>query len=832
MTTKALVLWLVLIVVGTAWADTPPKARKPVNAGSIKDIKAYCIDFNWEKPYGRPKLARLGVFAKTDPATHLAWYRMLGVNVIQTFCVSTNGYAWYKNGFVPAQPGLKHDFLPEMVKLGHAEGMLVMGYFTIGSNPRWAALRPDLNYTADKDGKISGGYHVVYTDEYLDFLSKSIGDAVRKTGIDGFMIDWVWQPTRKPTNGKWIECEKKLYKQLMGEPYPGDDALTVRQELAYSRKAIDRCWKSIRKAAKEADPKCIVWITSNHMDHPHVVDSDMYRGADWLMNEIGDMGRIDKVKGMVGTHTRLITCMAAWTGVDATKVVPQALKAGVGLYGFSDPRGKDSRRLAALLARPVHGLKGDDRNIATLARAYHGVGLDTVRSEKGEWIKLPEPKKQPVANADSTKPNIVVITADDLAWTDYSFMGNIHVNTPHLSKLAASGVLFKRGYVPTAWSRSSLMTLATGRYAHQHGITVDDLVSYEGAFKKAPRPVSTIAGFETLPRLLKAQGYVSYQSGRWFEGRYADAGFTHGTAERGDLSYDKPGIGTGAVKACTDFIDMAAKEKKPFFLWYAPALPAFNHNGRLPTGMKVAPERIVENQKFIVGHGRGDIPRYYALIEWFDEHCGELIAHLEKKGLRDDTLIVYQSANGWVSIRRRGDYAPRSKGSPYDAGARSPIICSWPARLKPAVSECPVSSVDVVPTILAAAGAAPPEKALPGMNLLPVMEGKTRIADRAIFGEAYARDVASMGNPEAVLLKRWVIHKRHKLILSYDGEGSYAGSTRERASKDTGPELYDLVGDPFEHENLYGKLPKVYRSLRSRIDRWYPLKERKVAEQR
>ena len=760
-------------------ASKAPAARRK---GAVQDIKAYCIDFNWEKRYSRPVLARPGAFAHSDPATHLAWYRMLGVNVIQTFCVSTNGYAWYKNGFVPAQPGLKHDFLPEMVKLGHAEGMRVFGYFTIGANPRWAQLRPDQNYGGGKDGSISGGYHVVYTDAYLEFLSKSIADAVGRTGIDGFMIDWVWQPTREQTGGKWIECEKALYGQLMGEPYPGDDALTVRQELAYSRKAIDRCWKAIRKAAKEANPKCIVWITSNHMDHLHVVDSDMYRQADWLMNEVGDMGRIDKVKGMVGKQTRLITCMAAWTGVDATHVVPQALKAGIGLYGFSDPGGKDSRRLAALLARPVHGLKGDDRNIATLARAYHGVGLDTVRNEKGEWVRLPEPKEPPAAGAKSTRPNIVLIVADDLAWTDYSFTGNIHVNTPHLAKLAASGVLFKRGYVPTAWSRASLMTLATGRYAHEHGITVDDLVRYEGAFKKAPRPASTLGKFDTLGGLLKARGYVSHQSGRWYEGRYADAGFTHGTAERGDLSYDKPAIGPDAVKACTDFIDSAAKEGKPFFLWYAPALPAFNHNGRLRTGMYVAPKRIVENQKFIVGHGRGDIPRYYALIEWFDEHCGALIGHLEKKGLRDDTLIVYLSANGWVSIRRRGDYAPRSKGSAYDGGVRSPVIYSWPARLKPAVSNALVSSVDVAATILAAAGAPRPKKALPGVNLLPVLGGETDLEDRAVFGEAFARSIAGMENPQAVLLKRWVVHKRHKLILSYDGRGSLAGSTRGRAN--------------------------------------------------
>ncbi len=839
-TTTVIAMWLGVIMLGMVGIKTTHAA--PADAAKNKDIKAYCIDFNWEKPYrNRAKLARLGAFANSDPAAHFAWYKMLGVNVLQTFCVSTNGYAWYKNGFIPEQPGLKHDYLPEMVKLGHAEGMKVMGYFTIGANPRWAKLKPDQNYGEGKDGDLSGGYHIVYTDDYLDYLSKSITDAVSKTGIDGFMIDWLWQPSRTQTNGKWIEAEKKLYKQLMGSPYPGDDALTRKQELTYSRKALNRCWKAIRKAAKDANPKCVIWLTVNEMDHPHVLNSDIYQEVDWLMNESGDMERINEVKGMVGDHSKLITCMAAWTGVNATEVVPQALKAGVGLYGFNDPANKDAARLAGLLAKPVHGLKGDDKNIATLARAYNGVGLNTVRNAKGEWVKIPAAKKPTETKAEA-KPNIVVITADDLAWTDYSMMGNSHVNTPHLDKLAKSGVLFKRGYVPTPWSRASLMTLITGRYAHEHGITVDDLVTYKGATGAKPRPESTIGKSEALPGLLKASGYLSYQSGRWFEGRYADAGFTHGTSSRGDLSYDKPGIGMKAIKGCTDFIDMAQKEKKPFFLWYAPALPAFNYNVRKPFGDDVAPDRILANQKFILNlgmndyylqfqkpTGRGDITKYYALVEWFDEHCGQLIAHLEKQGLRDNTLIVVQSANGWVSVRRRGDYAPRTKGSPYDAGVRSPVIYSWPAKLKPAVSESPISSVDVVPTILAAAGAKQPKNPLAGIDLLPVMEGKTKITDRAIFGEAYARDVANMKTPETVLLKRWVIEKQYKLILSYDGE-----QTRVRGSKGgqkvTAPELYDIVSDPYEQNNLHDKLPKISKALRAKLDNWYPLKKRKVVQ--
>jgi uncharacterized lipoprotein YddW (UPF0748 family) len=297
----------------------------------------------------------------------------MGANVIQTFCVSSNGYAWYKNGFVPAQPGLKHDFLPEVVKLGHKEGMLVMGYFCIGANTKWGQDHPDLSYGAPST------YHIPYTDKYLAYLSASIGDAVRKTGIDGFMIDWVWQPKRQSTNGKWLECEKKLYKQMMGEEFPGEDELTKKQETAYSRKAIDRCWKTIRKAAKEANANCIIWLTSNHMNHPHVVNSDMYKQADWLMNESGDMKRINEVKSMIGGNTRLITCLARWNRKDATKVVPQALKAGVGLYGFTKPRNMSGLvPLEGILPRPVSELKGDDRNIAVLARAYHGVSVDAV----------------------------------------------------------------------------------------------------------------------------------------------------------------------------------------------------------------------------------------------------------------------------------------------------------------------------------------------------------------------------------------------------------------------------------------------------------------------
>jgi hypothetical protein len=373
---------LLLGAMGLASTAEPKSDDVEANPASIKDIKAYCLDFNWaatgrkRKPFASP-----GTWAGADPAEHVAWYKAMGANVIQTFCVSCNGYAWYKNGVVPEQPGLKHDFLIEVVKLGHQEGMLVMGYFCIAANAKWGADHPDLSYGTGT------GYHIPYTDEYLTYLSASIDDAVRKTGIDGFMIDWVWMPTRQSTEGKWLECEKKLYQQLMGEAFPGEDKLSKEQDTAYSRKAINRCWKAIRKAAKDANPNCIVWLTSNNTMHPHVVNSDMYKEADWLMNECGDMKRVDAVKAMIGEHTRLITCLARWNGQDATKVVPEALAAGVGLYGFTVPRNKGGLvPLEGILSRPVAELQGDDRNIAVLARAYHGASIDSVRNEKDEFV--------------------------------------------------------------------------------------------------------------------------------------------------------------------------------------------------------------------------------------------------------------------------------------------------------------------------------------------------------------------------------------------------------------------------------------------------------------
>lgn len=345
-------------------------------------LKAYCLDFNWGE--GGPNgFARPGLWADADPAKHVAWYKALGANVMQTFCVSCNGYAWYKQGVVPEQPGLKHDFLTESVRIGHQQGLRVLGYFCLGANTKWGQDHPDLSYG------IPSAPHIPYTDEYLAYLDAAIRDAVGKTGLDGFMIDWLWQPDRKATGGKWLACEKQLYAQLLGQPFPGEDKLSQEQDVAYGRRALDRCWGVVHKAAKEANPACIIWLSSNDPTHPHVANSRLYQQVDWLMNEAGDIDRVQALQPMIGKHTRLLTCLANWNAKDPTAIVPVALQAGIGLYGFTRPQADSLVPLESCLTQPVSQLTGDARNIGALSRAYRGVPLDWVQNDQGKFVPGP-----------------------------------------------------------------------------------------------------------------------------------------------------------------------------------------------------------------------------------------------------------------------------------------------------------------------------------------------------------------------------------------------------------------------------------------------------------
>ncbi len=421
------------------------------------------------------------------------------------------------------------------------------------------------------------------------------------------------------------------------------------------------------------------------------------------------------------------------------------------------------------------------------------------------------------------KPNIVLLLSDDQAWTDYGFMGHESIKTPHLDRLAKRSAVFKRGYVPVALCRPSLMTLISGLYPHVHHVTGNDPTPLKGDPDKynqlRAELISNIDKHPVLPKLLGQQGYISHQSGKWWEGDPKRAGFTEGMTR----GFPKPGgrhgddglkIGRKGMEPVFDFINRAADKKKPFFIWYAPFLPHSPHN---------PPERIL---KKYTKEGRPEsIAKYYAMVEWFDETCGQLIDHIDDKGLTDNTLFVYLSDNGWVQNPENKNFVTGSKQAPQEAGVRQPTLYSWPAKIKAGDYSDVITSLDFMPTVLSAAGATIP-KNLPGVDLMPLLTEGEKLDREAIFGESFSHDVADVNEPEATLLYRWCIEGKWKLLLTYDGKIGRYGSRHKR--EQPAPFLTDLLADPNETTNLAEQNPEVVKRLAKRIDQNWHLKKAKL----
>ncbi|WP_372896979.1 sulfatase [Stieleria sp.] len=422
--------------------------------------------------------------------------------------------------------------------------------------------------------------------------------------------------------------------------------------------------------------------------------------------------------------------------------------------------------------------------------------------------------------SSAAPPNIVLLLSDDMAWTDYGFMGHPDIETPNLDKLASEAAVFPRGYVPTGLCRPSLATLLTGHYASTHGVTGND-----PSPKYAPRDselfnrqraqlISYLDRFETVPEALGKLGYLSHQSGKLWEGSYQNAGFTHGMTR----GFPQPGgrhgddglkIGRNGIEPINEFLDLAVEENKPFYLWYAPFMP---HTPHTP------PQRLLDKYR----DGRPlTIAKYYAMCEWFDETCGQLMESLEQRGLAENTLVVYLTDNGWIQDPEKNGYAPRSKQTPYEGGVRTPIFYWMPGKIKAGTRPELVSSIDIYPTMLAAAGAPLPDDR-PGLNLLPHLTSGDEIPRDTLFGEGFAHDIADIEDPEATLLYRWCIEGKWKLLLTYDGEVNRYQSTHPRDEK--GPQLFDLIADPAENNNLAKENPEVVARLAEKINNWYPVK--------
>jgi uncharacterized sulfatase len=394
--------------------------------------------------------------------------------------------------------------------------------------------------------------------------------------------------------------------------------------------------------------------------------------------------------------------------------------------------------------------------------------------------------------ASAKLPNVVFIISDDQTWTDYGFMGHKQIETPNIDRLAAQSLTFTHGYVPSSLCCPSLATMITGLYPHQSKITGNEPPIPPGGKRTAEygrrfqQQVALIDKVPTLPRLLKAKGYVSHQSGKWWQGNFKRGGFTHGMTHGDPKRGGRHGdvglrIGRDGLKPIYNFIADAGD--KPFFIWYAPFLP---HTPHTP------PQRLLD--KYKKKTESPFIAKYWAMCEWFDETVGDLVAHLDKTA--PDTLIIYITDNGWIQEPNRRGYALKSKRSQYDGGTRTPLMLRWPGKIKPGKSTTPVSSIDLAPTALLAAGLKP-TKSMTGLNLL---NPKAVDARKFLYGEVFLHNAVDIQTPAANLTYRWGIVDGWKLILPHKQNVTTRAG---KGAKGAGAiELYHLAKDPLETKNL------------------------------
>lgn len=398
-------------------------------------------------------------------------------------------------------------------------------------------------------------------------------------------------------------------------------------------------------------------------------------------------------------------------------------------------------------------------------------------------------------------PNILVFIADDASWSDFGAYGNPHVRTPNLDALAAAGVVFDRAFLTTASCSPSRISILSGRYPHATG--AEDLHS--------PLP----AGVELLPGLLAQEGYTTGHMRK-----------THYGTE-GERQFDWYAEETW--EALPDFLDLAAE--RPFFLWVG-----FRDPHRPYSAGAVAPPHDpaeVAVPPYLVDDAatRADLALYYDEIARMDGEIGRMLSEVDRRGLRENTLVVFLSDNGMPF--------PRAKATAYDAGIRTPLIVSW-SGITPAGTRYPglTSVIDLAPTLLEAAGASAPES-FHGASFIAALR------DQAAPGREYVFAERNWHNCDEHI--RAVRDHRYKLIrnaytelpLCTPADASRSPSwysltaAREAGTLTPGQarlfeaprpviEVYDLEADPHELVNLAGRpeVEAIARQLSRVLDAW------------
>ena len=412
------------------------------------------------------------------------------------------------------------------------------------------------------------------------------------------------------------------------------------------------------------------------------------------------------------------------------------------------------------------------------------------------------------ALAQTARPNIILIVADDVGYGDIGAYGAPDVKTPNLDRLAREGVRFTDFYAAPTCSPTRA-SLISGRY-YQRVRIERPLGAASSAAANQGLPVTG----RSLPALLKNAGYATGLIGKWHLGYKPEFspnahgfdmfyGFKSGlidyyqhTDTSGDHDFfenDKPVHPDGySTDLFTDravkFIDEHAGG--PFFLEVA--FNAAHWPFQVPDRPSVAPG----NARFVQPTEDNTSTRadYVAIFERADQGIGKIMAALSARKLDRNTLVVYMNDNGGEWLSRNAPLFHR-KDSVWEGGVRVPAIMRWPERL-PAGRVSPQVGIvmDMTATLLAAGGVTVPAEAkLDGMNLLPIIEGKSPAVERTLF----FRNVVGGRTQRAVRKGNW------KLLV--DGPNTF---------------VFDVSKDVGERMDLASARSDVARQLRPLITAW------------
>ena len=410
---------------------------------------------------------------------------------------------------------------------------------------------------------------------------------------------------------------------------------------------------------------------------------------------------------------------------------------------------------------------------------------------------------------EQTKPNIVLVIADDCRYLDLGCNGSKDAVTPNIDRLASEGLKFNQFHQATAMSSPTRHSLLTGIYPVR-----------SGAY---PNHTFIKDGITTLPKYLKDAGYrVAIQGKRHFAPEEAfPFEYLSGGAADVDISKIEP------------FIADVATSKKPFFLYVAshdPHSPWTRGDRSFFDANKITlPPYLVDTKVT-----RENYVNYLAEIQQLDSDVGKLDALMKKYGLDKNTVFIFTS--------EQGHSFPFAKWTCYESGLHTTFIVRWDGVTQPgATTDALCEYVDVTPTLLDIAGAKIP-KDLDGKSFVNVIKGKTNKFKDYTYSVHTTRGIINGSDYFGI---RSVRSGKFRYVLNLTPEATFKNAATgnndiwqswlEKAKTDEfarqqvskyqrrpAEELYDVVNDPFEMNNLINdpKYAKEVKVLRDKLAAW------------